>query len=436
MSTDAYLEAARQIRAGETRSFHELAALAGKPAAARAAGRAIAACPIDDPRPWHRVVAADGALAREPDRARVQLERLRGEGARPRAGESIARWARRRRKAWIANWRTHCSGKAEDPRVQEWPADRVEALASSDSAVERGFPALKERPHPKPPPRARRGADPARPRGRAPSPSILRMEPRSAEVAERLRQVDWSLVRDELGSRGAFTLERFLDARPCGALRELAEAPELFERTIDMAPRGYGVGTYRYFKEPLPEPAFTIREELYSNLTDLARDTRSAPAYPPTLAQFFEQCRAAGQRRSSSILLSYAAGGVNHPHRDIYGKLWFPYQAVLVLSAREQEFEGGDLVLCTRQKDGTEQRRRLPLDQGDLCLFASRGFEAATLGAPAPKETPKESSKGAHGSTRRSPVKPESRWVEQTHGLTTVTRGTRSALGIVLHLAQ
>ncbi len=51
-----------EIPCGETRSYAELAAMAGRPAAARAAGRANATNPIPLVIPCHRVIGADGSL--------------------------------------------------------------------------------------------------------------------------------------------------------------------------------------------------------------------------------------------------------------------------------------------------------------------------------------------------------------------------------------
>jgi len=54
--------AARQIPYGETVSYGELAAMAGYPRAARAAGNAMARCPFSPVVPCHRVIHADGTI--------------------------------------------------------------------------------------------------------------------------------------------------------------------------------------------------------------------------------------------------------------------------------------------------------------------------------------------------------------------------------------
>lgn len=56
------LQAVRRIPRGQTRSYRQLAAALGKPAAARAVGQALARNPVLIILPCHRVVAADGAL--------------------------------------------------------------------------------------------------------------------------------------------------------------------------------------------------------------------------------------------------------------------------------------------------------------------------------------------------------------------------------------
>jgi methylated-DNA-[protein]-cysteine S-methyltransferase len=58
----AIWSAARQIPFGETVSYGELAAMAGYPRAARAAGNAMARCPFSPVVPCHRVIRADGSL--------------------------------------------------------------------------------------------------------------------------------------------------------------------------------------------------------------------------------------------------------------------------------------------------------------------------------------------------------------------------------------
>jgi methylated-DNA-[protein]-cysteine S-methyltransferase len=58
----AVWRATRQIPYGETVSYGELAAMAGYPRAARAAGNAMARCQFFPVVPCHRVIHADGSI--------------------------------------------------------------------------------------------------------------------------------------------------------------------------------------------------------------------------------------------------------------------------------------------------------------------------------------------------------------------------------------
>jgi len=58
----AVWRAARRIPYGATVSYGELAAMAGYPRAARAAGGSMARCPFSPVVPCHRVIHADGSI--------------------------------------------------------------------------------------------------------------------------------------------------------------------------------------------------------------------------------------------------------------------------------------------------------------------------------------------------------------------------------------
>jgi methylated-DNA-[protein]-cysteine S-methyltransferase len=85
------LLAAREIPYGQVRTYGWLAAQAGRPTGARAAGQAMARNPVGLLVPCHRVVAAGGRIGGfgggpAMKRALLQLEGVRFEGALVRAG--------------------------------------------------------------------------------------------------------------------------------------------------------------------------------------------------------------------------------------------------------------------------------------------------------------------------------------------------------------
>ncbi len=86
-------QALTEIPCGETRSYAELAAMAGRPAAARAAGRANATNPIPLVIPCHRVIGADGSLTGYGGGLHIK-ERLLAHEARVAAAKTVATEAR------------------------------------------------------------------------------------------------------------------------------------------------------------------------------------------------------------------------------------------------------------------------------------------------------------------------------------------------------
>lgn len=73
----------RRIPAGRVASYGQIAALAGRPRAARQVGYALHALAIDSDVPWHRVVDAAGRISARSgteDPARLQRARLEAEG--------------------------------------------------------------------------------------------------------------------------------------------------------------------------------------------------------------------------------------------------------------------------------------------------------------------------------------------------------------------
>lgn len=184
---------------------------------------------------------------------------------------------------------------------------------------------------------------------------------------------------------------------------------EMRPRTVDMGRLGFGRGLYTYLKEPLPEPLQALRSALYAALAplangDLARHAREvAPkpfavdAYPSELEVFHELCRVAKppQVSPTCLALQYRAGGHNLPHRDIYGCISFPYQALCLLTVPGRDFAGGDFY-TQPSKGANDKRRHIRLGAGDLLVFRS------------------------------------SMW----HGSEPVARGRRVAVGLQFHLAQ
>ncbi len=115
----------------------------------------------------------------------------------------------------------------------------------------------------------------------------------------------------------------------------------------------FGEGEYRYFERPYPEPIDELKRALYPRLLPIARDWwhklgRDAP-WPDDLDDWLDMCHAAGQTRSTAILLKYGQGDWNALHRDLYGDLVFPLQVVINLSEPGVDHTGGEFLLLEQR---------------------------------------------------------------------------------------
>ena len=372
MPRNVFLEALEQIPKGQTRSFMELAAMAGRPGAARAAGRAVAAC---SSRWRHRVVSANGRPRDDEQRCRLSRE-----GARAKAGESIDIWARRVGARFIGRYGTRELAPPVVAAKLKWRSDELEAFPNEAAARARGFQPVGTPPF---------SGEPLPPR------QTVIVEPGLARLEKRLDRINWDRARTALRASGIHRMPKLIAPSECQSILDASAAIERFERTIQMLPKGYGVGTYHYYTEPLPEPAGELRERLYREL--------ALSGYPNNLAAFWKQCRDRGQKRASSILICYGKGGVNYPHRDVYGQVWFPFQALVMLSRRGRDFTGGEFFV---EDEASGHRQIARVSEGDVVLFATR--ERVQNGSP----------------------------VAVRHGMLPVTRGKRYAFGVVFHLAE
>ena len=228
---------------------------------------------------------------------------------------------------------------------------------------------------------------------------------------DRVDGADWAHIAAEVSELGCALTPRLLTPAECGALAGLYDHGGRFRSVVNMERYRFGAGEYKYFAPPLPEPVEELKRALYPRLLPVARDWygklgRPAP-WPDTLDEWLAMCHAAGQVKSTAILLKYGSGDWNALHRDLYGDLVFPLQVVINLSDPGVDHTGGEFLLL-------EQRPRAQ----------SRG--TATL-IPA-----------GHGlvfTTRDRPVKSSRGWsaAPVRHGVSVVRSGQRFTLGLVFH---
>jgi uncharacterized protein len=240
------------------------------------------------------------------------------------------------------------------------------------------------------------------------------MQAVEVDIATRVDELDWIALRGTLETVGHAVTSEVLTPDECEGLAGLFDAGR-FRSTIDMARHRFGEGRYRYFDHPLPEPVTELRTAFYRRLAPIANDWAGLlrgdnPTFPPEHRDLLQQCRAAGQHRPTPLLLRYHEGDWNALHQDLYGDVYFPFQVVAVLSRPGRDFEGGQFVLLEQRPRAQSRAHVIDAPRGAFVIFPTR-------------ERP---SQGANGYHR----------VGMRHGVATVTRGERTALGVIFHDAR
>jgi hypothetical protein len=228
---------------------------------------------------------------------------------------------------------------------------------------------------------------------------------------KRVDSGDWDAITAEVQEYGGALLPKLVTAAETARLRKLYADDSLFRSTVDMAPKRYGAGQYRYFHAPYPEPIERLKQALYPRLLPIARDWwaklgRDAP-WPNSLDEWLTTCHAAGQTRSTALMLKYGTDDWNALHQDLYGELVFPLQVVINLSDPTRDYTGGEFLLVEQRPRAQSRGIAMQLPQGYGFAFTTR-------------ERPMQSKRGWSA-------------VPVRHGLSTVRSGERYAMGLIFH---
>ena len=233
-------------------------------------------------------------------------------------------------------------------------------------------------------------------------------------AAARVAALDWPTLADGLEEVGCALTAPLVGPAECRRIAGRYDEAALFRSTIDMARYRFGAGQYRYFGYPLPDVVAELRAAFWPHLLPIARDWaarlgRPAP-WPEEFASWLDQCHAAGQAKPTPILLRYGPGDWNALHRDLYGDLVFPLQAVIGLDAPGADYTGGEFLMVEQRPRAQSRGTVTTLGQGQALIFTTR-------------DRPVESARGWSA----APVR---------HGVSVVRSGRRHTLGLVLHDAQ
>lgn len=238
-------------------------------------------------------------------------------------------------------------------------------------------------------------------------------EPTAAAASwqKRVEAVDWDTVRAELDTYGCALTGQLLTADEAAEIASLYTDDSRFRSTVDMRRYRFGDGEYRYFAEPFPAAIVALKQALYPRLlpialewwTRLGRDT----PWPDTLDEWLDMCHAAGQTRSTPILLKYGQGDWNALHRDLYGELVFPLQVVINLNDPGVDHTGGEFLVYEQRPRAQSRATATLIPHGHGLVFTTR-------------DRPVRSQRGWSA----APIR---------HGVSVIRSGRRFTLGLVFH---
>ncbi len=230
-------------------------------------------------------------------------------------------------------------------------------------------------------------------------------------VRARVDALDWDELRAQLDSQGNAITVPLLDSVECEELSDLFDGGR-FRTTIEMARHRFGDGRYRYFDHPLPQPIAQLRTSFYGHLAPIANDWSKLlrgdnPTFPLEHKELLERCRVAGQQRPTPLILRYGVGDWNALHQDLYGEVYFPFQILTILSEPGVDFEGGEFVLMEQRPRAQSRAHVLKPPRGAFVIFPTR-------------QRPHRGKNGYHR-------------VGMRHGVGTIIRGQRTAMGVIFH---
>ena len=231
------------------------------------------------------------------------------------------------------------------------------------------------------------------------------------DLTARIDALDWPALVASLDERGFALTPPVLSEQECRSLAALFDG-DGFRSTIDMARHRFGDGRYRYFDHPLPEPIAELRGAFYGHLAPIANRWSGllggpTDAFPLAHEELLARCHAAGQERPTPLILRYGEGDWNALHQDLYGDVYFPFQVVTVLT---DDHEGGELVLMEQRPRAQSRAHVLSPPRGAFVILPTQ-------------VRPNAGKRGYHR-------------VGMRHGVSTITAGSRTALGIIFHDAR
>lgn len=223
--------------------------------------------------------------------------------------------------------------------------------------------------------------------------------------------MNWDHHTRSLNDQGFTHMPGVLSRDECLHLQSFYDDPGLFRSVISMQRYRFGKGEYKYFNYPLPPTIQYLREHLYKPLVNIANDwmeqLKVDVRYPADHTNLIAQCKKSKQTRPTPLILRYEKDGFNTLHQDLYGEVYFPFQVVFVLTQKEKDHTGGELVFVEQLPRAQSRAEVISPDQGDAIIFTTN-FRPV---------------KGSRGYYR----------AKMKHGVSPVKSGIRFSMGIIFH---
>lgn len=230
-------------------------------------------------------------------------------------------------------------------------------------------------------------------------------------IKNKIEAIDWQKLAFQINEKGYALIPDFLSKTTCQDLISGYDNHDGFRKTVTMERYRFGLGEYKYYNYPLPPSVQIIRENIYPNLVPIANSWMKAlkinKNFPDDLKALHAECRANNQTKSTALILKYGIGGFNTLHQDLYGDVYFPMQAAIILNEQGIDYTGGEFVITQQTPRAQSKAMVISPKRGDMLVFATN-FRPM---------------KGERGYYR----------VNMRHGVSEVHSGERHTLGIIFH---
>lgn len=230
-------------------------------------------------------------------------------------------------------------------------------------------------------------------------------------ISERIVDLDWPSIRQELHDKGFAIVKNVLTKEECDNLIAAYNTNDTYRKTIKMERYRFGLGEYKYFSYPLPQFITELRENVYIQIMPVAnawmQELRLDKRFPLTHQELKDVCRNHEQTKPTVLILKYGEGGFNTLHQDLYGEIYFPMQMVFMLDQIDEDYKGGEFVITEQIPRAQSKANVLKPMRGEMVVFTTN-FRPV---------------KGSVGYYR----------VNMKHGVSPVHSGNRHSLGIIFH---